>query len=780
MLLWDVIFVFHTECVTISSFPVIKWLKNEMKNMSPFSMSIKTLFFCAVTTLLPLKSSAQYLQSQIDDPMKIQRIKSPVKLDGLSDELAWEGIKSLPMKMKTPNFDSEPSERTEILLGYDENYLYVAGRLYDSEPSKIQARSCQRDAGWAWATDAMHIILDTFNDNENAVVFITIPVGTRTDVNILNDGEGVPYKNANMYWNTFWDVATVWNNDGWFSEMRIPFSSLRFEEKDGQTVMGLIAFRLIPRNYEINIFPLIPEKFGSIKPSQAQKVLFEGIKRKKPLYITPYLLGGLGQSNELNTNETAYERDDDFAREAGLDVKFGLTNYLTLDVTVNTDFAQVEADDQMINLTRYSLFFPERRLFFQERQGNFEFRFEDSNRLFYSRRIGIHEGNQVRIYGGARIVGRAGPWDIGFLNMQTEKFEDLLSENFNVLRLRGQVFNLHSYIGGMVTSRVGNRDDWNSAYGIDGFFNLFGDDYLSLKWAQSFENDTENHLTSLVPSKIYVNWNRRRNKGLAYDLSYSRSGENFNPGIGYERRDNYTRFGDRIQYGWYPGEASKLQNHQIFAEGISFIRNNDGTVESSEIGMGWQFQTKANSYGSFAFKQFLEDVVEPFSFADDADVPFGNYMFYGFEIDYELLRGNPYKISTLAEAGSFYDGRRLSMSLMPYANISAHLQLEGMYEIDRVDFPDRNQQFTGHIGRLKISTFLNTKLSLVSLAQYNSANDKIITNIRFRYNPREGHDLYLVYDEGINTYRYREIPMLPRTSNRTIMLKYSYTFIAGR
>lgn len=130
-------------------------------------------------------------------------------------------------------------------------------------------------------------------------------------------------------------------------------------------------------------------------------------------------------------------------------MKYGLTNNLTLDVTLNTDFAQVEADDQMINLTRYSLFFPEKRLFFQERQGNFEFRFEDMNRLFYSRRIGLHEGEKVRIYGGARIVGRAGPWDIGFLNMQTEKFGDILSENFNVIRLRRQVFNPYSYIGFM-------------------------------------------------------------------------------------------------------------------------------------------------------------------------------------------------------------------------------------------------------------------------------------------------------------------------------------------
>ena len=625
-------------------------------------------------------------------------------------------------------------------------------------------------------------LIDAFNDNENAVVFLTTPAGTRTDLNILNDAVGAPAMNANTTWNTFWDVATMRNDDGWFAEMRIPFSSLRFEEKDGKTVMGLSASRWIARAFEMDNFPLMPEKFGTwgwVMPSQTQEVLFEGIKSHNPLYITPYLLGGLGQSNKLNNTETAYERNDEFAHEAGLDVKYGLTNNLTLDVTINTDFAQVEADDQMINLTRYSLFFPEKRLFFQERQGNFDFLFEDDNRLFNSRRIGIHEGEQVRIYGGARVVGRAGPWDIGFLNMQTEKFEDLTSENFNVLRLRKQVINPYSYIGGMVTSRIGNRDSWNTAYGIDGIFRLFGDDYLTLKWAQSFANDKKNQAVDLEPSKIYVNWNRRSSKGLGYNLSYSRSGDDFNPGIGYERRDNYTRFGDRIQYGWFPGEESRLQNHQVYFEGITFIRNMDGNIESSEIGTGWAFGTKAGSSGFISFGQSIEDVTNLFSFSDDADVPIGRYTFYAISSSYTTPQGSLYRITTTIDAGSFYDGSRFTITLKPRADISKHLQLEGMYQLNAVEFPDRNQKFTGHIGQLKVSAFLNSKFSLVSLVQYNSANDKIITNIRFRYNPREGNDLYIVYDEGLNTYRQREIPVMPRTSIRTILLKYSYTFNIG-
>jgi len=571
----------------------------------------KYLFAFIEFFLLVNVSFAQDLSSApASEPINIQRVKSPVKLDGLSNELAWEGIESFPMGMRTPYFGNEPSECTEVLLCYDDDYLYVAGRLFDSEPSTIQSTSLKRDRGWNWSTDHLGVIFDTFNDNENAVLFVTTPVGTRTDLSIKNDGEGKSDEYANFSWNTFWDVATEVNDDGWFTEIRIPFSSLQFEEKNGQTVMGFIAYRLIPRKFELSCFPFIPEKKGLISPSQGQEIVFEGINRHNPLYITPYLLGGIGHSNELNDQETAYEGDDTFVREAGLDVKYGLTNNLTLDVTINPDFAQVEADDQMINLTRYSLFFPEKRLFFQERQGNFEFRFEDMNRLFYSRRIGLHEGEQVRIYGGARVVGRAGPWDIGFLNMQTAKLEDLLSENFNVMRLRRQVINQYSYVGGMVTSRIGNKNSWNTTYGIDGIFRLFGDEYLILKWAQSFEDDEKNQIASFEPSKIYVNWSRRRNKGVGYNLSYSRSGDDFNPGIGYEQRNNYTRFGERVQYGWFPGETSKLQNHQAFIDGFAFLNNSDREVESSQIGIGWQFETRSNSSGSIALKQFNEDITE--------------------------------------------------------------------------------------------------------------------------------------------------------------------------
>jgi len=745
-------------------------------------ISLINAILFSILIILPPKIFAQNLKSQTTEPIKIQRITSPIKLDGIINEKAWQGIESFPMIMRTPDFGSEPSELTEILMGYDDDYIYVAGRFYYSNISEVQTASFKRDF-WHWSSDFMGITLDTFNDNENGVVFLTTPVGTRTEANILNDAVGAPYKNVNLSWNTFWDVETVCNDNMWLSEMRIPFSSLRFEEKNGQVVMGLTVFRYIASNSESYTFPLIPQKyyFGDYKPSQTKKILFEGIKRHNPLYITPYVLLGLGQSNELNDAETAYKKTDTHVNDVGLDVRYGLTNNLTLNVSLNTDFAQVEADDQEINLTRYSLFFPEKRLFFQERSGNFDFRFEDFNRLFHSRRIGIHEGEQVRIYGGARIVGRVGPWDLGFLDMQTEHYKDLESENFGIFRLRKQVINPYSYIGFIGTSRVGKDSTWNTVYGIDGIFRLHenGDDYLSLKWAQSFENDLNNEPVSLEPSKIYVNLDRRSEKGLGFNLSYSRSGDDFNPGIGYERRHNYTRFGDRIQYGWFPGKDSWLQNHRLFIDGFTFISNDGGKVESLELGPGWEFETKANSYGLFMIKQYQEDVTESFSFSDEVDVTIGKYSFYGIEAEFYPYRGKSYRIGTVIKAGSFYDGRRITFTLTPRANISAHLQLEGTYQLNRVEFPDRYQKFTGHIARLRTLAFLNVKHSFIAFIQYNSENNTIITNLRYHYNPREGNDFYIVYDEGLNTEREREIPILPPISNRTIMLKYNYTFNIG-
>lgn len=284
----------------------------------------------------------------------IQRVNSPIKLDGLIDEPAWDGLEPLPHVEHGPNFGKEPSERTVVFVAFDDDYFYLAGRLYDSEPSKIQGLTKKRDTVTP-SNDFFGIVIDSFNDKENALAFFTTPAGLRWDASIYNDmvAEDPESPPMNLSWNTFWDVAVIRNQEGWFVEMRIPFSSLRFQDEDGRVVMGIITWRWIARKNETIIFPAISPDSGAwsiMKPSQSQEVVLEGAHSRRPLYITPYVLGGHGRAYELDDKETTYQRKDDPVSEVGLDVKYGLTSNLTLDITVNTNFAQVEADDEQVNL----------------------------------------------------------------------------------------------------------------------------------------------------------------------------------------------------------------------------------------------------------------------------------------------------------------------------------------------------------------------------------------------------------------------------------------------
>ncbi|MFC2163794.1 DUF5916 domain-containing protein [Acidobacteriota bacterium] len=717
-------------------------------------------------------------KSTRNDRIEIHRLKGPITLDGLSDEPAWEGVESLPLVMFMPNFGKQPSQRTEALIAYDDDYLYVAGRLFDNEPSKIQSNSKQRDSPDP-SSDWFGIVIDSYNDKENALTFFTTPAGLRWDAEVTNDAlEPNPY---NLSWNTFWDVATVQNEEGWFAEIRIPFSSLRFQDRDGQVVMGIIIRRRIARNDEWDVYPAIPPNWGSystFKPSKAKEALFQEVYSRSPLYVAPYLLGGLGQSTELNESETALQQVKSVQREAGLDIKYGLTSNLTLDVTVNTDFAQVEADDEQINLTRFSLFFPEKRLFFQERSGIFEFDFSkgDKSRLFYSRRIGINEGEIVRIYGGVRLVGRVGPWDLGFLNMHTAPEGSLPSENFGVFRVRRQVFNPYSYIGAMTTTRIGVDGSYNVAYGLDTVIRLFGDDYLTVKWAQTFASGLANNPLSLDPARFRLNWRRRSSKGWGYAVSIERAGDEYEPGVGFELRDDFSKIAVGLIYGWIPGPSSRLFNHQVSLTGISFLRNANGDAESFSFSTGWHFRAKSGWRGQFTPILFFENVTEDFDLSEEAEVPAGRYTFGGIHGELSNPSGSSRYLSMTLDLGSFYDGWRTSFGLGPRWNVSPDLELSATYQLNRISFSERGQRFHTHIGRIRALYMMSTKFSATAFVQYNSAIDAVIANVRFRYNPREGIDLYVVYNEALNTIRRRDNLVYPLSNDRTFLLKYRYTF----
>ena len=450
-----------------------------------------------------------------------------------------------------------------------------------------------------------------------------------------------------------------------------------------------------------------------------------------------------------------------------------------MDLTLNTDFAQVEADDQMINLTRFSLFFPEKRKFFQERSSIFSFSFGGPSNLFYSRNIGLYDDQPVRIYGGARIVGRVGSWDLGFLDMQTAPFKDTLSsENFGVLRMRRQVINENSYVGGILTSRIGMDGKYNTAYGLDAILRIFDDDYLNIKWAQTFQTGFDNNLFSPDPAMISISWEKRKEEGFAYDLSWSRSGEEYYPGIGFEMREDYSFARTQFQYGWLPGKNSKLFSHSLFIRQMYFQSLIDGNLETLTAGPGWKFQTKSMMVGFLSLNYNIEDVKEEFSFSDDSEVqiPLGRYEFVSLRGMITTPMSRKFYTIIMSTMGGFYDGDGASISFTPTWNISSSFELSGTYQFNWINFEERSQKFNEQICRLKMLYMYNTKLSASTFIQYNSSNNVIISNFRLRYNPKEGNDFYIVFNEGRNTYPDMEIPAIPKISDRTFLVKYTYTF----
>ena len=701
---------------------------------------------------------------------------SPVSLDGRMAEDAWQALPPLPLTTYQPVYGQAPSERTEIRVIHDDRFVYVSGRFFDTTPSNIRTNSLYRDQNNG--DDTFTIVLDTFNDNENALVFWTNPAGVRGDYAVSNDGGSI-----NSNWNTYWDVAAHQTDEGWFFEMRIPMSSLGFQDRTGRVEMGLIAYRYIAQTNEIVSYPALSPEQGIGTPSRAQDIVLEGVQAQKPVYITPYLLSGSGRSAELNNAETAYSTASDLVVDVGLDLKYNVTSNLTLDATVNTDFAQVEADNQQVNLTRFSLFFPEKRQFFQERSGLFQFGTLGSgpDRIFHSRRIGLNDGHVVPIIGGVRLVGKVGAWDVGLLDMQTAEQSSigLPTENFGVLRLRRQVFNPYSFAGGIMTSRLDAEGRYNIAYGFDSSVRVFGDDYVTVKWAQTFDDEIiDTSGFDFAKSGMYqVQLNRRRNIGLNYWGSWTRAGIDFQPEMGFTTRRDFTEGAWYISYNWLASESSTIrQISPIQFWGFVNTRNEDGSVESALYEYDTDLQWKSGASFWMDLQLHYEDLREPLNFPDNTTVPVGSYTYFRAEGGGGLAPGALFRPWINWGASSFFEGRRFDIGGGATWNVSRFLQLSGNYSYNRVRFPDRDQGFDAHLAQLRIQMALNTRVSMRAFVQYNNTSSLAIANVRFRYNFREGHDIWLVYNEGFNTDRFVNFPSLPVSDEQTVLLKYTYTF----
>ena len=755
---------------------ILGWYRSFGNNLALYwrycILLICLLAFLAVAELRAVDSSSVVV---------ITRLAGTIEFDGIPDEAAWQAISPFQMVTHSPVFGQEPTEKTDIRVTYDDEYIYIGACFYAEDASLIQSSTKKRD-DLGGDSDWLGVLFDTYNDNENAVIFWTNPSGIRSDMSVFNDGvslsPGEPPMNSS--WNTFWDVETRTTDQGWFIEMRIPTSSLRFQVENDEVIMGMTLMRWIPYLNETYVYPDIPNVYGdwsTMKVSRAQKVVFRDLKSRNPLYVSFYGIGGITQLNELNDAETQYDYRREEKLNAGLDIKYGISSNLTLDATLNTDFAQVESDDEKVNLTRFSLFFEEKRQFFLERASLFDFNSGGTSTMFYSRRIGLDEdSNPVPIIGGVRLIGRKGPWDAGFINMQTAKSDSLASENFGIIRLKRKVINTNSYMGVILTSRMGMDGSYNEAYGLDALIRVRGDEYIKMTWGQTFESGMKNLPSILDNSRYQMEWERRRQAGFYYKLSLSGSGEEYNPGIGFLDRSDYHRYGMKFFYTWMKGEDSPILKHGPGFNSASYISQSRGAYESMEYTLSYEFQMKSFWFTMVKLTHNYENVFELFELSDDVNVPIGDFWFPC--VQYMVMTPMTRSAWAMMElaGGGYYDGRYLSMTLMPNWSLSSSFNLSGAYIFNRVDFSHRNQVYLCHIGRVKALYMFNTKISASAFIQYNSEADNVSTNFRFRYNPREGNDLYLVYNEGTNTDLNRDMMSIPRMADRTIMLKYTYTF----
>ena len=734
--------------------------------MSP---SVRRFAPCVLSAILVVAGAvAPGLMAQ-QAPLELHRLDGPIEMDGVPDEPAWAAIPALPLTLYAPTFGGVPTQRSEIRVAYDDEHFYAAGWFYDEDPAAIRINSLYRDR-WN-GDDAFAIYIDAFNDDRNAKWFGTTAAGMRFDQLVSDDGATL-----NGSWDAFWTSRSTVTEDGWFVEVRIPFSTLGFQpDADGSVVMGLTVTRLVSRLGERVTFPAIDPADEFRKPSVARDVVLRDVRSRRPLYVTPYALAGVDRA--VVPGGTAFEARSGRAREVGLDVRYPLSGTLTLDLTINTDFAQVEADDQQVNLDRFPLFYPERRRFFQEGSGIFDWATGGDGRLFHSRRIGLApDFTPVPVLAGARLVGRVGEWDVGLLEMQTAEMGPYPSENFGVVRLRRGVLNPGSTVGFMATSYLGGERHAFSA-GADGLLRIGTDQYVGLKVASIGEVGAPD-ATLADRSVADLSWERRTGRGLQFNARLTRAGAEFRPELGFTARTDFTRAALAGNWFFFTDGHPVLRRVYPGAVAFSTWRNDTGVLESGTYAFWVQWDTKAGGMGWLEPKWFHEDVAAPFSIGGTATVPAGVYDFADFQVFLRQSAGTRLRTLLDARAGTYFDGTRVQAIVGPTWNLSRHLEVGGEYQVSLLRFDARDEAADIHVARLRVGTALNAALSGNALVQFNSTTDRLDFNVRLRYAFAEGTDLWLVYNEGLDTERGSDFTGVesPLSRFRALILKYSHTF----
>lgn len=679
--------------------------------------------------LLLLISAKLFSQNKVATAVRTQ--VSP-KIDGYISEEEWKNaIPFSDFLQQEPIAGNNPTFKTEFRILYDEENLYIAVMCYDDEPREIIAREMKWD-GFISADDNIKILFDTFNDNRSAFWFATNPLGAKDDALLT----GFEMKDFNEDWNGVWDVECKILENGWSAEFVIPFSTFKFYDKENQ-VWGFNIQRSIKRKNEDVLWTSIGQNLGMLKiPYAGDLVGINNIKRGNPVYLKPFFSAG-AQFNEENKK---------YIHEPGIDIKYGVTETLTLDATINTDFAQVESDRARINLSRFPLFFPEKREFFLEGKKFFDFNLGGNNTIFYSRRIGLNNGIQIPIIAGAKLVGRIDDFQVGLINMQTANKDTELSTNYTAFRTKYDLFN-SSYVGIMATNKFDKNKNSNSL-GADinlSFNDFLGDQNLVIFGAIAKSNDN-NSIKNSWSGNFFIDF---PNDFIDTNFGYRFIQSGFEPSMGFLSRRGVQQFiynlniEPRInKYGIKKLEFQPIESN-IFLDGKGnletayFFISPLGIVFESGDQIGWGFGR------SFDFPKY------DFEIFDTTKVIAGKYWetVSAFQFRSSVSR-NIYGGLEFS-SGGFYGGKKSSFSTRISYSINKNFSLSADYQRNNISLKQNNFSTDEFGGRLTYN--ISTKMISSIFAQWNNEQNEVNLNYRFNWKPKIGSDFYFVLNQILST-----------------------------
>src|SRR6266446_10709792 len=551
------------------------------------------------------------------------RITDALKTDGLLNEPAWSLAQpATEFLQQQPTEGAPASERTEVRVLFDNKNIYFGIRAFDSDAKHINARELVRDADFS-NDDIVAIVLDTYHDRRNAFRFIVNPLGTQQDALITDEGRDI-----NVTWNGSWISAGRVDDKGYTIEIEIPLTTLRF--KQGIESWGLNISRMIRRRNELSLWTSWQRSFGLERVSQAGEVIgVEEIRRRRLREIKPYASGEWREGVPLVGRGGL---DAGVRANAGIEVaKLGITPSLTAEFAVNPDFGQAEVDNQIVNLSRFSVFFPEKRDFFLENSGIFLFGREGENQAFFTRRIGLTDrGQPVPIDYGVKVTGKVGPYNVGFLQVQTRKLGDLATgleiprQQFTVLRVKRDILK-RSYVGAILVNRQGapsfGGDRYNRVGGADAEFNLTDHYKVKAFWMGSATPGVRSGAGSSRLESIFENDLYR------FITVYEDVGAKFNPEVGFIERNALHQYFGQFAYKPRPKFIPHVQQME-FETQIEYYTDRAGKLATRQTELSWDTVFKNSSELFFRPIEAVNDVLtEPFQIRRGIVIPPGAYQF---------------------------------------------------------------------------------------------------------------------------------------------------------